>query len=175
MADPLVLRPLEREQIPQAFPLVRAILPDTSLSRWTVFARAYIHERSDRAARGITMAQNQAGYIAGIFTHELRDELAHGRTLSVGNLMVADFPGRERTVDHLIEGMHALANLRGCAAIAVSLGIAFFDELPNLGWAQARFVEGGFVASSPSQCRKLLQVPRVNTGNSSPPGGLGQR
>ena len=134
MVDALVVRPLERRQIAQAFPLVRAILPETSLSRWTDFARTHTHERAERAARGIMAAQNQGGYIAGIFTHEARDELALGRTLTIGNLMVADFPGRDGTVDYLIDGMDSLANLRGCVAITVDLDIAFFGGLPTSGW-----------------------------------------
>jgi len=160
MVDPLVLRPLERAQIPQAFPLVRAILPETSLARWTDFARTHTLDRGDRNARGIMVACNQAGYIAGLFTHEIRDELALGRTLAIASLMVADFPGRDATVDYLIEGMDALANLRGCAAIAATLDIALFDGAPTGAWAMQRFVQGGFAAAGTSQCWKVLRIPR---------------
>lgn len=161
MVDPLVLRPLERGQIPQAFPLVRSVLPDTSLSRWTDFARAHTLER---VGRGIMAAHNQAGYITGIFTHEVRDELALGRTLSVANLMVADFPGRDKTADHLIDGMLSLSNMRGCAAIVASLDIAFFENLPTCAWALPRFIQAGFDPSGTSQCRKILSIPRVGAG-----------
>jgi len=160
MVDPLVLRPLERAQISQAFPLVRSILPDTSLTRWTDFARAHTLDRSERTARGIMMACNQAGYIAGLFTHEIRDELALGRTLAIASLMVADFPGRDATVGYLIEGMDALANLRGCAAISASLDIALSDGPPTGAWAMHRFVLAGFSAAGTNQCRKVLRIPR---------------
>lgn len=165
MVDPLVLRPLERAQIPQAFPLVRTILPDTSLARWTDFARAHTLDRGDR---GIMVGSNQAGYIAGLFTHEIRDELALGRTLAIGSLMVADFPGRAGTVDYLIDGMEALANLRGCAAISASLDIVLFEGPPTGAWALQRFVKAGFMASGANQCRKVLRIPR-GAGSLPPP------
>jgi hypothetical protein len=169
MVEALIVRPLERGQIAQAFPLVRAVLPQTSLSRWTDFARRHIHERVERASRGIMAAQNRSGYIAGLFTHEARDELALGRTLAIGNLVVADFPGRDGTVAYLIEGMHALANLSGCVAVSVDLDIAFFDGMPTSGWSLPIFERSGFVAVSASRCRKLLEIR--TRPSSGPPTG----
>lgn len=158
MVDTLAVRPLERRQIAQAFPLVRATLPDTRLTRWTEFARGYTHPRMERGSRGLMAAQNQAGYIAGLFTYEVKDELALGRSLTIGNLLVADFPGRDKTAEHMIEGMHALANLLGCIAISVELDIAFLDGLPTGGWSLALFLKAGFTAIHAGQCRKALKV-----------------
>ena len=157
---PLVLRPLEHERIRQAFPLVQAVLPGTTLARWTEFARALTADRLGRASSGIMAAENQSGYIVGMFTHQTRDELASGRTLAIGNLLLADFPGRDQAIGHLIDGMEVMANLRGCHAIVVDLDILFVDGTPTCAWSRPIFERNGFTALGASQCRKRLPVGR---------------
>jgi len=146
-------RPLGRDQIAQAFPLVQAIVPGTSLARWTDFARRHTLERGER---GIMTVQNQGGYILGLFTHEVQDDLSLGRALVAGNVMVADFPGREQTLDALIDAMHMLANLRRCAAISARLDSGPPGASPPGTWVLPRFLQVGFVASGPGQCHKTL-------------------
>ncbi len=157
---PLVLRPLEQERIRQAFPLVQAVLPGTTLARWTEFARPLATEQRGRTAGGIMAAENQSGYIVGMFTHQTREELASGRTLAIGNLLIADFPGRDQAIGHLIDGMEVMANLRGCHAIAIDLDILFVDGTPTCAWSLPVFERNGFVALGASQCRKLLPLRR---------------
>ncbi len=157
---PLVLRPLEQERIRQAFPLVQAVLPGTTLARWTEFARPLTAEQRGRAPSGIMSAENQSGYIVGLFTHQNREELASGRTLAIGNLLIADFPGRDQAIAHLIDGMEVMANLRGCHAIAVDLDIIFVDGTPTCAWSLPIFERNGFIALGASQCRKRLPLRR---------------
>jgi len=158
--NPIVLRPLEPERIRQAFPLVQTVLPRTSLQRWTEFARGQMPERRIASDRGVMAAENQSGYIVGLFTHHIRDELAVGSTLSVGNLLIADFPGREQATGYFIDSMEVMAHLRGCHAIAVDLDIAFADGGASCVWALPVFERCGFAALSTSQCRKLLPTRR---------------
>lgn len=157
---PLVLRPLEHERIRQAFPLVQSVLPNTSLLRWTEFARGQIPEGKGSTERGIVVAENQPGYIVGLFTHQTRDELALGRTLAIGNLLVPDFPGREQAVAYVIDGIEVMANLRGCNAVTVDLDIAFADGTPTSGWSLPIFERNNFLAIGASQCRKLFPARR---------------
>lgn len=160
MTDPIVLRPLDHTRIRQAFPLVQSVLPGTTLPRWTSFARSYASEGKGRSASGIMAVENQSGYIVGLFTHEARDELAHGQTLSIGNLLIADFPGREQAMAYVIDIIETMANLRGCDAIVVDLDVAFSGEPPTCAWSIPVFERRGFHAVGPSQCRKPLRVRR---------------
>jgi hypothetical protein len=105
-------------------------------------------------------AENQSGYIVGLFTHQVRDELAIGRTLAIGNLLIADFPGREQAMGYFIDSMEVMAHLRGCHAIAVDLGIAFADGASTSGWSLPVFERGGFTALGTNQCRKLFPLRR---------------
>jgi hypothetical protein len=164
MADPLIPRPLSRDQVAQAFPLVQAILPGTSLARWTDFARRHTLERGER---GIMTVQNQTGYILGLFTHEVQDELSLGRALVANNIMVADFPGREQTLNALIDAMQMLANLRRCAAISAALDSAAGVAPPGT-WVLSRFLEAGFLASGPRQCHKSLTPARDPLARAAP-------
>lgn len=157
MPDPFIPRPLSRDQIAQAYPLVQAILPGTSLARWSDFARSHTLERGER---GIMTLQNQAGYILGLFTHEVRDELSLGRALVAGNIMVADFPGREQILDALIDAMHMLGNLRRCAAISARLDSGAAGAPPPGTWVLPRFLQAGFIASGPNQCQKTLSAAK---------------
>nr|ACF98219.1 putative GCN5-related N-acetyltransferase [uncultured bacterium 1114] len=160
MTDPIVLRPLDHKRVRQAYPLVQAVLPDTPLVRWTAFAHAYVGSSKASGVRGLMAAENEPGYILALFTYQTRDELTLGRTLKVGDLLVADFAGRDKTVGYLIDGIETMAHLGGCHAIAVDLDVAFSGGSPTCGWSLPLFERQGFLALNASQCRKIVQVSR---------------
>lgn len=121
MPDAFVLRPLTRQQIRQAYPLVRSHVPEVSEARWDAFARARTAAAGTVRKDGIMTLQNQTGYILGIFVYDVRDDLQAGRILSVAHTTIAELVGQQTLTEHLLEGMFTVARLHDCAAIDVQL------------------------------------------------------
>jgi len=121
LPDALVLRPLARNQIGQAFALVRQELPDATERRWAAFAASRTGAASAGSGRGIMTLQSQAGYILGLFVYDVRDELHEGRTLHVTSVAVAQLIGRRTLARQLADGMAATARLHGCMMVDVEL------------------------------------------------------
>lgn len=120
-------KPLGKRQIDQAFPVVRAIIPDLAVERWRAFASTRITD-SDSVApaeapdpTGIMTVQNEHGYIHGLFSYTVEEHLRHGRVLAADNFIALDLFDVESAAHALLQAMDRVARGLGCAAIHTNL------------------------------------------------------
>ena len=93
MVDTLTARFLERRTIDKAYPLVRNIVPDMTVARWTQFVRPHLVPRSPDWPRGVMTIQNAAGYILSLFAFEVRADLHESRIFYMDHIMIPNLPG----------------------------------------------------------------------------------
>lgn len=154
-------KPLVRQRIDQAFPLVSAIAPDLTVQRWRQFASAALPADGDAGSggdRGIMTLQNDRGYILGLFSHAVCDHLRLGRVLGVDNLMVADLFDAGGAMEALLEAMERLARENHCVAIHTDLP----EHLPTLSdscRAAVDWFADGAVATRSQRLLRLLGEP----------------
>ncbi|MBI3512464.1 MAG: hypothetical protein HY060_00060 [Proteobacteria bacterium] len=119
MPRTLVAAPLAPDDLLQAFPLARALVPQLELTTWLDFAR---RQSGKPTSHGIIAVRDDRGYFHGLFSYEIRHALGDGVTLEVG-LAVAmellDRAGPAAAV--LLEEIDALAARLRCAAVQVHL------------------------------------------------------
>ncbi|HYG90520.1 MAG TPA: hypothetical protein VD978_30170 [Azospirillum sp.] len=126
MDDGFIAKPLGKRQVDQAFPVVRAILPNLALDRWRAFAAARL-DRTQGASgpavirAGIMTVQNERGYIHGLFSYSADDHLHHGCVLTVENFIVHDLFNLPDVAATLLRAMDTIARDLGCSAIHTNL------------------------------------------------------
>src|SRR6516225_12414774 len=122
MVDTLTARFLDRRTIDKAYPLVRSIVPDITVARWTQFVRPHLVPRSPDWPRGMMTMQNAAGYILSLFAFEVRADLHESRILYMDHIMIPNLPGRRTLWASTIGAAERLAEMNGCGAIKVEFG-----------------------------------------------------
>lgn len=120
MNDPYVVRALRREQIAQAFTLVRLLDPGLTLDRWWVYASQFVGA-GQNARRGILAAQNEQGYIHGLAFYRIGPDLRHDRILEVENFVTFDLTGGRRAASTLLTGVETWAQRQRCCRIRLCL------------------------------------------------------
>lgn len=165
MSHGFTAKPLARQQIDQAFPLVNAVAPGLTVQRWRDFAARALPDAppSDGPSaavvgRGIMTVQNDRGYILGLFSHGVCDHLRLGRVLGVDNLMVADMFDAGGAMEALLEAMKRLAREAGCVAIHTDLP-EHLPTLPDACRAAFDHFGGGDHASRSQRLIRLLGEP----------------
>ncbi|TAD88463.1 MAG: hypothetical protein EAZ99_13770 [Alphaproteobacteria bacterium] len=116
---------LEAGQIAQVFPLVRARLPGIDLPRWRRHASTRVRkvEAEGRPARpspirqGIVVAWSERGYACGLAEFRIHNDLGHGRTLAVDQVMAIDLLDPAVVVHALVRDLRVIAAENGCAAL----------------------------------------------------------
>lgn len=126
MDESFIAKPLGRRQIDQAYPLIGAIAPTLGVERWRAFAAAMIGEGATAAPggtipSGIMTVQNANGYIHGLFSYNVEQDLRHGRALVVDNFVVLDLFDLPGAAEVLLHAMDGLARDLGCTAIHTNL------------------------------------------------------
>lgn len=126
MDESFIAKPLGRRQIDQAYPLIGAIAPALGVERWRAFAAAMIGEGAASAPGGampcgIMTVQNANGYIHGLFSYNVEQDLRHGRALVVDNFVVLDLFDLPGAAEVLLHAMDGLARDLGCTAIHTNL------------------------------------------------------
>jgi hypothetical protein len=120
-AERLVAHPMDLSMMERAFPLAVNLAPNVTLTRWNEFARSFLARRDGVWSRGFMGIQNAAGYILGLFSFEIRDELEQGRTLRIENIVVPTMPGRELIVQALTDAIDDLAAKHDCRLVCANL------------------------------------------------------
>ncbi|OSQ47236.1 hypothetical protein TALK_13980 [Thalassospira alkalitolerans] len=72
--------------------------------------------------RGIMVISNERGYIHGLFSYQVRDDIAEGLVLHVDNVMAVEIVSRPYVLDTMRDAMNRLVHDHRCAAVHVSLG-----------------------------------------------------
>ncbi len=150
----LEIRSLTDQAIAQAFPLLQLTLPDLTLEDWTEFA---IHHMagSRTTEGGILTVVDERGYILGLLDFTIDRELAHGRTLTVKNLVALDFldTSKKDIATALIEAMEKLADERGCSAIHTLVQQS--DTEPRQSWIMDLLETHGHKPKRVNLCKSL--------------------
>ena len=122
MTGNYVVKPLGKGQVMQAYPLVQAAVPRLTLEMWMDYAKSVCAGRHARKpCTGVMSAQNEDGYIYGIYCHEVTRDIQHGRILKVSNVIAAALYDDPGIVDGMIDSMLEIARTEGCSAVKVDL------------------------------------------------------
>jgi hypothetical protein len=150
-------RPLERDQIAQAYALIQSTDPAMTLDRWARFAHKLIAPQRSNRHGGIMTVQTEAGYMCGLFAFEIVDDLRLNRTLAIRNVFAISLVQPEAIIRALLEAAESLANLNGCAAIT-----AIVDkdhEGPGNGWVAGQLASNGFSRAGIFSAKPLGALP----------------
>ncbi len=131
-------RPLERDQIAQAYTLIQSTDPTITLDRWSRFAHRLIAPPRVNRPAGIMTVQTEAGYMCGLFVFEIVDDLRLTRTLTIRNVVAISLVQPDAIVCALLAAAESLAHLNGCAAITILV-----DPSAD-GWVTEQLASNGF-------------------------------
>jgi len=180
MNDTYVAKPLARRQIDQAFPVVQTIAPDLGVERWRAFAAAVLAaaelETGDTPpARstgqgveprgvmaepcGIMTVQNARGYIHGLFSYAVEENLRHGRVLEIDNFIVLDLFDLAGAAEELLRAMDVLAGELGCMAIHTNLPDDYSSLPEYCNWLLTCFREAGHAVETLRLCKQVGALP----------------
>jgi hypothetical protein len=173
MNDTYVAKPLGHRQIDQAFPVVQTIAPDLGVERWRDFAAAILAaaelESGDAAPagapeqgirpRGIMTVQNARGYIHGLFSYTVEENLRHGRVLEADNFIVLDLFDPAGAAAELLGAMDELAGQLGCSAIHTNLPDDYSSLPGYCNWLLTSFREAGHAVETLRLFKRLGASP----------------
>ncbi len=153
MPDRFTPLPLAMRQVDQAFPLVQSILPDITVDVWRRYAAALL----DRAVtdRGIMTVQ-ALGYIHGLFSFRVEDNLQHGRSLLVDNFSVLDLFTPTAAATALVRSMDELAVTLDCRAIHTYLPNSERLAPDYRRWMLRQFRDHGHHVESVTLCKASI-------------------
>lgn len=158
MNNNITVQSLSRDEAPRAWPLVKTLCPETTEARWSEFVEE-CHGRglSERTA-GIMVAKDARGYVVGLYSYVVEEDLTHGRTLEVDHFIAADFVGRGRIPASLRLAMDKQAAALNCQAVHVNLSGAVTPDAGHGSALVAGFREDGHAVEGLRLCK------RVNAG-----------
>ncbi|MBR9901254.1 MAG: hypothetical protein GYB19_14505 [Rhodospirillales bacterium] len=159
--------PLTAQTADMTYPLVQMLKVDMSFDRWRAFVDQYcmpvaagsLDANADRddilwqRQRGIIVVANERGYIHGLFSYYVRDDMADGVVLHVDNVIAVEIVTGDYVLDAMRDAMARLADLHECRNVYVSLG-----EVE--GRLQSYFTKSGFVPSKVRYCAPA--TPRLS-------------
>ena len=152
---PLVARPLEKDAVERAYPLVRNLAPSITLERWVRFARLHIDGHSAQWPRGLVTIENAAGYILGLFGFEVRNDLVESRTLRITNIIIPNIPGRDWVWESAFAAIEGLAKENGCRAIRAEVGDELDPSDTERGWVVAALGTSGYALDGVGAFKRL--------------------
>jgi hypothetical protein len=131
-------RPLERDQIAQAYALLQSVDPAVTLDRWSRFAHRMIAPPRVNRPTGIMTVQTEAGYMCGLFVFEIVDDLRLTRTLIIRNVVAISLVQPDAIMCALLAAAESLAHLNGCAAITTLV------DCGTDNWVTEQLTSNGF-------------------------------
>lgn len=108
---------LQPDQIRAVYPLIREVMPATSLQAWLRFARQLTAARRGGQA-GIVAARRQGrDFPCGLVCYRLDNDLEHGRVLIAEHFVAVDLLDPAAVLAALVTELEALAERLHCTAI----------------------------------------------------------
>ncbi|MHC8495156.1 hypothetical protein ACTU44_20885 [Thalassospira sp. SM2505] len=163
MSEAYQAHPLTSHTADMTYPLVQMMQVDMSFDHWRAFVGRYClpvgdcekvpgtGRKSDadqilwQRQRGIIVISNERGYIHGLFSYYVRDDMKDGLVLHVDNVMAVEIVAGAYVLDAMRDAMTRLAQVHKCANVYVSIG-----ELD--GRLRDYFAKAGFVPSKVRYC-----------------------
>jgi len=116
-----IARALMPHRVDEAYPLARAAFPGLTLERWRCFGRNATASASQVTHPEILLAENDCGYIQGLCTYHLLQDLRHGIVMVVDHLAMIDLIDGAAVAEALLAALDALARQAGCGRIHLNL------------------------------------------------------
>lgn len=159
MALQLSIGPLPRGLAAQALPLVRSLRPDLTLEEW----QSYLDlvdvggpdDEDDPALSGVTIVQDASGYLHGLFTYAVAEDIIHGRALQVENVVAVDMLGRDDASRLMVTEMERLAALHNCGAVHVTIADERATPPRSVSTLMGRLLATGHAVDGIRLCRTL--------------------
>ena len=155
MEEKLQPRLLTRESVVQAFPLVCNVLPQVTLKQWVGFARPHMMVGWQTMPRGLMTVQNDDGYILGLFSFEVRDDLTETRILWANNIIVPNIPGRDVVWATLVGAIDGLAKTNRCHAVRAGLADTLVRAGSDRRWVTTSLEKAGYSFDGVQGFRRL--------------------
>ena len=128
--------PLTAQTADMTYPLVQMLKVDMSFDRWRAFVDQYCIQVNRGTAgknaggddilwqreRGIIVIANERGYIHGLFSYYVRDDMTDGLVLHVDNVMAVEIIAGDYVLDAMRDAMSRLVSIHDCCNVYVSLG-----------------------------------------------------
>jgi hypothetical protein len=131
---PILIRRLRREELAQAFPLLREAGRCETVQAWIEYASGFTNENPEPSwPAGIMAAEQASRCIVGLYSYVVRPSLRHGRVLSVAELTVMTPFGRDVVAGRLLGSVAGLARSQGVAESEICLANAAAWWAPLLG------------------------------------------
>jgi len=101
------------------FPLVQMMQTGLTFERWREFVAEFCTDRANsmigagcddilwQRPRGIIVIANERGYIHGLFSYQVRDDMSEGLVLHVDNIMAVEIVSRPYVLDAMRDAMNA--------------------------------------------------------------------
>lgn len=158
----LTPRLLDRRSIDKAYALVRGIMPNVTLERWTEFAKPYFAARSPKWPRGLMTIQNGEGYILGLFGFEVRDDLHSNRTLFIYNIIVPQIPGHDLIWTMVIRTAETLAAINGCRTIQIKLSDDLNAQESDREWLGSSLTAAGYMVEGVHAFKRVASSAQMH-------------
>ncbi len=111
---------LSGDQVPLAFPLIRATWPGADLASWQSFVEFFNDEIGAKRS-GVLALRDPAGCICGVLAYRLDRDLRAGPILAIHLFTAVDLLNSLRTVRALLEAADGQALELGCAGVQIRL------------------------------------------------------
>ena len=158
-------RPLTHLTADMTFPLVQMMQTGLTVERWREFVAEFCTDCGSvvrvgcddvlwQRPRGIIVVANERGYIHGLFSYYVRDDMSDGRVLHVDNLMAVEIIAGAHVFDAMRDAMTRLVHGHECANVYVSLGQC--DERLRDYFSKAGFVPSKIRYCAPATPRLLV-------------------
>lgn len=115
------VRPLNLDQVPQAYPVVSILDPDLSPDQWSSYAIDLLTWPNGTGQRNILTVQNEQNHIFGLSIHWVKPDLRQGRILEIENFAVVDVIGNRAPARILLAALEEIAREQGCSCVSISL------------------------------------------------------
>jgi hypothetical protein len=110
-------QPLQQEQAPAVFPLVREAIPGLDLRAWLRFVRKACDPRRAAKEGIIVVFRNARPLPCGLFVYRRDQGLGQGPVLVAEHFVAVDLLDAEPVMQALIDELDTLAKRLGCSAI----------------------------------------------------------
>jgi hypothetical protein len=121
MAGSYLVRPLARDQVSLAYPLVSMFDVALTMEQWLAYAHALTEASDNPEGHRIVSVQSAQGHIYGVSAYWLKPDLRRDRILEIENFAVVDVAGTQRAARTLLDGLEELARDQNCNCIVISL------------------------------------------------------
>ena len=121
ISSDLRVRPLAKEQISQAYPLVSMFDPELSQEQWTSYASRLLNGANGSHAHSILTVQTPDSYIYGLSVYWLRPDLWRGSILEIDNFAVIDMAHGRMIASLLLKALEDFGRQCDCSCVSIKL------------------------------------------------------